>query len=142
MARVELKGGVTQSNDPKPLFERWVIEFTVAEEEMVWNSQTQQREPQSTFWRVSWWMDEFPGPQQLVFKGDKVFVMGELTQEKKKAGQEGPSHTRIYPYTVTVIRRGKEGKSFLSTGGQPAQQQPAAQQGSDPWAPKGDEPPF
>ena len=149
MARVELRGGITQAAAPKPIFGRYVIEFTVAETEMVWDNEARQEVPQSTFWRCSWWVDEIPPAVNLPFKGDKVFLIGELSQEKKKAGQEGPSHTRIMPYFVTVTRRGREGTEELSRAGYgqpPPPQQQRPQQGQDPWATAPasirDEPPF
>lgn len=132
MARVEITGGVTRVNDPKPVYDRWVVNFSIAESGVRWNPETRQDEIASTFWEVAWWTDTLD-PANMLFKGDKVWIVGELTQQPGRDGSG--SHTRISPYIVQVTRRSRAGAEHvrsLEGGDAPAPSRQPATSG-DPW---------
>ena len=109
MNRVEVAGGVPRD---AVLGEYNWLKFTVAVDDVRFNRDTQQREAHTTWVSVEWQVPGVVDDESMVYKGDAVHVVGELTQFKREGEKE--SHTRVRALVVTVTRRGREGSTAVT----------------------------
>jgi single-stranded DNA-binding protein len=136
-------GNVSSAQDPKQIgANSTVLNFTVAIDIMVWDSDSKQQVIDTAWISVEQFIRGIIEEHQMLYKGDRVYVSGPLTTFKR----DEKTHTRVRADIVQVISRGRTGQDAMAAAaryqqGAAPQSQPTPS-GGGTWTPGAGDPPF
>jgi single-stranded DNA-binding protein len=112
--RWEVEGGLVKDAEVRFLQNgAALVTFQLALDGTKYDSESRAQVVETTWVSVEHWFPGIYGDRDALYKGDRVYCLGEATQYKKPDSDERP-HTRLLAKVVTVTRRGREGMAAMA----------------------------